>query len=169
MGICVEDSVTNHGAVIFHVELTCLLIGRKEFMSSILCMFVIIIIIIIIIAIISFFPSSPSNGYCCKQHNASRNLAYGHALHPCRVWEYTSNVCKLVKTFKTSRLRLVSANEHIYIHPKDKWSICRHSKLHATLKKLLNLMFYRFFFGGGEGVHCLEIKIMTLITFIMID
>ena len=28
--------------------------------------------------------------------------------------------CKLVKTFKTSRLRLVSANEHIYIHPKDK-------------------------------------------------
>ena len=30
MGICVEDSVTNHGAVIFHVELTCLLIGGKK-------------------------------------------------------------------------------------------------------------------------------------------
>ena len=30
MGICVEDSVTNRGAVIFHVELTCLLIGTKK-------------------------------------------------------------------------------------------------------------------------------------------
>ena len=75
--------------------------------------------------------------------------------------------CKLVKTLKTSRLRLVSANENVYLHPKDKLSICRHSKLHATLKKLLNLMFYKFW--GGGGIHCLEIKIMTLITFIMID
>ena len=56
MEICVEDSVTNHGAVIFHVELTCLLIGRKELMSSVLCMFVIIIIIIIAIIFLEFFP-----------------------------------------------------------------------------------------------------------------
>ena len=55
MGICVEDSVTNHGAVIFHVELTCLLIGRKELMSSILCMFVIIIIIMIAIIFLGVF------------------------------------------------------------------------------------------------------------------
>ena len=109
MGICVEDSVTNHGAVIFHVELTCLLIGTKKTNIFNLvhvcyhhhhhhCYY--------------FFPSSPSNGCCCKQHNAMSNSAYGCALYPCRVWEYTSNVCKLVKTFKTSRLRLVSANEH---------------------------------------------------------
>ena len=47
MGIYVEDSVTNHGAVIFHVELTCLLIGRKKLISSILCSFVIIVMTII--------------------------------------------------------------------------------------------------------------------------